>query len=110
MTIPHAAPGDLIDVRPMSQHLRLQDSKVLIRTSHLEVFRYVLTAGKVVNEHIAAGRMMIQCIEGVVEFEALGRVQILVAGTLLYLSDGEPHALKALKDSSLLVTLLLHRA
>ena len=109
MAIQHAAPGDLIDVRPLGEKLSQRDSETLIRTDHLEVFRYVLPAGKVVHEHAASGWMIIQCLEGVVEFEALGRVQELVAGTMLYLSDREPHALKAREQSSLLVTVLLHR-
>ncbi|MCC7326867.1 MAG: cupin domain-containing protein [Burkholderiales bacterium] len=110
MAIQHAAPGDLIDIRPLGTHLRQTDSATLIRTDHLEVFRYVLPAGKVVQEHTAAGLMIVQCLEGAVEFEAKGRVQELIAGRMLYLADQEPHALKALEDSSLLVTLLLHRA
>lgn len=109
MAIQHTAPGDLIDVRPLGTKLRHTDSETLIRTNHLEVFRYVLPAGKVVREHAASGLMIIQCLEGAVDFEAQGRVQELVAGTMLYLPDREPHAVKAREDSSLLVTILLHR-
>jgi len=98
-----------MDVRPLGAGLRQSDSATLIRTDHLEVFRYVLPAGKVIQEHEAAGLMIIQCLEGSVEFEAQGRVQELVAGSMLYLPDREPHALKAREDSSLLVTILLHR-
>ena len=46
MAIEHAAPGDLIDVRPLGRRLRETDSRTLIRTTHLEVFRYALPAGK----------------------------------------------------------------
>lgn len=109
MAIPHAAPGDLIDVRPLEADLRQTDSSTLIRTNHLEVFRYVLPAGKVIQEHAAAGLMIVQCLEGAVEFEAQGRVQKLVAGSMLYLRDREPHALRACEDSSLLITIFLHR-
>lgn len=110
MAIPHAAPGELIDVRPLGQKLRQARSETLIRTNHLEVLRLVLPAGKTMRQHAAAGLMIAQCLEGVVEFETRGAVQRLAAGTMLYLSDKEPHALKALEDSSLLLTLLLHRA
>lgn len=109
MAIPHTAPGDLIDVRPLGAGLRQTDSSTLIRTDHLEVFRYVLPAGKVIQEHAAAGLMIVQCLEGAVEFEAQGRVQVLVAGSMLYLPDREPHALTAREDSSLLITIYLHR-
>ncbi|MBL0142475.1 MAG: cupin domain-containing protein [Betaproteobacteria bacterium] len=109
MAIQHAAPGDLIDVLPLGERLRHAGSETLIRTTHLEIFRYVLRAGEAVRKHAASGLMVIQCLEGAVDFEAQGRVQVLVAGSMLYLADGEPHALNAREDSSLLVTVLLHR-
>jgi len=105
MAITHAAAGEIIDVRGPAG----TDSATLIRTDHLEVFRYALPAGKVVDAHTAAGLMVIQCLEGTVEFTALGRTQQLGPGTMLYLPDHEPHALKALSDTLLLITLLLHR-
>ena len=110
MAIEHAAPGDLIDVRPRGPGLRESDSRTLIRTTHLEVFRYALPAGKSIQQHAAAGLMILQCIEGRISFAARGRTQTLVAGDMLYLDDAEPHALDALEDSSLLVTILLRRA
>ena len=109
MAIRHAAPGDVVDVRPLGQALRESDSETLIRTAHLEVFRYALHAGKSIQQHTAAGLMIVQCLEGSVAFTALGRTQTLSPGEMLYLDDGEPHALEALEPSSLLVTILLHR-
>lgn len=110
MAIPHAASGDLIDVRPLGGSLRQASSRTLVRADHLEVFRLVLVAGKTAPEHKASGAITIQCLEGAAELEAHGRTQILHAGSMVYLSDGEPHAVKALEDSSLLVTMLLRRA
>jgi quercetin dioxygenase-like cupin family protein len=109
MAIPHAASGDLIDVRPLGKDLPQAKSRTLVRADHLEVFRLVLLAGKEAPAHKAPGAITIQCLEGAVELEAHGRKQKLGAGNMVYLSDGEPHALKALQDSSLLVTVLLRR-
>jgi quercetin dioxygenase-like cupin family protein len=110
VAIPHTAPGEVIDVRPLGRKISEADSGTLIRTDHLEVFRYALPAGKSVQEHTSAGLMIVQCLEGSVEFTALGRTQTLKTGDMLYLADDEPHSLKALADSSLLVTIMLHRA
>jgi len=44
-----------------------------------------------------------------VELEAYGQTQVMRAGSLVYLADAEPHAVKALEDSSLLITMLLRR-
>ncbi|HQW20525.1 MAG TPA: cupin domain-containing protein [Rhodocyclaceae bacterium] len=109
MSIPHAASGELIDVRPLGTELRQHGSKTLVRADHLEVFRFALLAGKATPEHRASGAITIQCLEGVVEFVAHGRQQILRAGSMVYLSDGEPHTVLALEDSSLLITVLLRR-
>ena len=109
MAIAHAAPNAIVDVRPLGREIREDDSALLIRTKHLEVFRYALPSGKAIQEHAAAGLMIVQCIEGAVAFTAQGRTQTLAAGDMLYLDDGVPHALEALADSSLLVTILLHR-
>jgi len=59
--------------------------------------------------HAAAGLMVVQCLEGSVDFVALGKTQRLMPGTMVYLPDHEPHALTALTDALLLVTIVLHR-
>lgn len=110
MSIPHAASGELIDVRPLGRGLRQTSSRTLVRADHIEIFRLVLTAGKVEKEHKASGAITLQCLEGAIELEVRGRTQMLHAGNMVYLSDAEPHALKALEDSSILVTMLLRRA
>lgn len=110
MAITHPAPGEIIPIRARTGAIRPADSETLVRTDHLEVFRYALPAGKVVDAHAAAGLMVVQCVEGTVAFTALGKTQELTPGTMLYLPDHEPHALKALTDALLLITILLHRA
>lgn len=110
MAIPHATSGELMDVRPLGSGLRRTSSSTLVRADHLEVFRLILPAGKATPNHKASGAITIQCLEGAVELEAYGRTQILRTGSLVYLSDAVPHAVKALEDSSLLVTILLRRA
>lgn len=109
MAIPHKAPGELIDIRPLGSNLHPTISSTLIRAEHIEVFRFVLLAGKNTPEHTAAGAITIQCIEGAVQLDAFGRSQVMHAGSLVYLLDAEPHKVTALEDSSLLITILLHR-
>ena len=110
MAIPHAAQNEVVDVRPIGRPLTEDDSRLLVRTQHLEIFRYALPAGKAIHAHTAAGIMIAQCIEGAVALTAQGRTQTLSAGDMLWLEDGVPHSLVALADCSLLVTILLHRS
>lgn len=109
MSMPHSAPGEMIEVCPLGARFREKVSQTLVRAEHLEVFRMVLPAGKATPMHKAAGAITIQCLEGRVEFEAHGRTQVFEPGNLVYLADAEPHAVKALEDASLLITVLLRR-
>jgi quercetin dioxygenase-like cupin family protein len=107
MAIPHAAPGQVVSVRPLGEALALSVTTTLIKTERLEVIRLVLPAGKEIAEHQVAGEITVQCLEGEVEFRSGGESQALAAGELLYLRGNEPHALRGVLDSSVLVTIRL---
>jgi quercetin dioxygenase-like cupin family protein len=109
MSIPHAKSGEVISVRPLGKQFTEAESCTLVRANHLEIFRLNLSEGKGTRSHEAAGTITIQCIEGRVELDAHDKTQILEAGDLVFLEDEEPHAVRALKDTSLLITILLHR-
>lgn len=109
MASTHAAAGELIDISPLGSALQQTTSSTLIREPHLEVFRYVMPAGKTTPEHTAPGAITIQCLEGAVELDAMGRKQILRAGNLVYLADEAPHAVTAIENASLLITIMLKR-
>jgi quercetin dioxygenase-like cupin family protein len=109
MATERTAPGEIVDIRAPAGRIDLEDSKTLIRIDHLQIFRMALPAGKEISCHKAAGVMIVQCLSGEVEFGALGKQQTLTPGAMLYLPDAEPHDLKALADTQLLITLMLHR-
>jgi quercetin dioxygenase-like cupin family protein len=67
----------------------------------------VVPAGKAVPAHQVMGEISIQCIEGSIELTAAGTSQLMREGDLICLAGGERHALKAVEDSSVLVTILL---
>lgn len=108
MAIHHAAPGELIDIRPLGQSLTTTPTKTLIKSNELEVIRLVLPMGKDIPSHSAPGEITVQCIEGRASFSAAGQSRVLTPGTMLYLGAGEPHSVHAEEESSLLVTILLH--
>jgi quercetin dioxygenase-like cupin family protein len=110
MAIPHAQPGDVIDVRPLGTRIKDNQTSTLIKTDTLEVIRLVLDRGKEIAEHRAPGRITVQCLEGNVAFTALDKTVSLEAGSLLYLDARQPHSLRAEESSSLLLTILLPRS
>lgn len=109
MAIHHALSGELIDIRPLGDALANTTTRTLYKTEHLEVFRMILPAGKAMPAHRVAGEITVQCLEGSIEFTT-DTVQTMRAGGLICLAGGVLHALKAVEDASVLVTILLHGA
>ncbi len=107
MAIPHAKPGEIVDVRPLGPALASAQTTTLVRAEQVEVIRLVVPAGKEIAEHKAKGEIVVQCLEGSVAFTASGKTQTLEAGKLLYLPAGEPHSVKGVEGASLLLTVLL---
>ncbi len=110
MAQPHLQPNQLGNVAPLDAAAVAQTpSFALVKGQQLEVMRLVLPAGKALPEHSAPGEITVQCLQGRVRFEADGRRHDMQAGDFLHLPAGLPHALQALEDASLLVTVCLLR-
>ena len=107
MSIPHAGPGEVVDVRPLGVALATTGTKTLVKADALDIFRLVVPAGKEIPTHRAKGELVVQCLEGRVAFTACGSTHDLEAGHLLFLPAGEPHSLRGEADASLLLTVLL---
>jgi len=107
MAVPHAQPGEVIDVGPLGSDLTGTRTTALLKGERIEVIRLVMPAGKELAEHKAPGEIVVHCLEGAIAFTALGKTEELTAGKLLYLNPGEPHSVRALEDSSFLLTIAL---
>ena len=108
MSILHSKPGEVISL-VVGPELADTKTATLVKTDDLELIRLVLRAGKEIATHKAPGPITVQCLEGRVAFTARGKTQELVAGQLLHLPAEEPHALKGIENSSLLLTILLRK-
>lgn len=100
---PQEAPRTF-DVRPLGAALVEARSAPLVKTDTLEVVRLVVRRDKEIPTHPAPGEATVLCLEGKVDFHVGGTTHRLIPGQLLHLHAGEPHALVALEDSSLLLT------
>jgi quercetin dioxygenase-like cupin family protein len=65
-----------------------------------------MKAGKSLPEHKAKGEIVVQCLEGRVVFSTLGKEIEIQPGQLIYLNPAEPHAVRAIEDSSFLLTVV----
>jgi quercetin dioxygenase-like cupin family protein len=109
MAIPHASPGDVIDVRPLGPRLAETRSHALFKSADLEVIRLVLPAGEGLPPHAVAGEITLQCIEGRIAFDCAAGKRELAPGQLIHCAGDEIHELHAVVDSSLLLTIALRR-
>jgi len=107
MATSHACSGEIIDLVPSADSPEGSQTRTLVKTESLEVIRMVLPAGKEIAEHKARGDITVQCLVGKVDFQVGNDSHELTPGMLLYLEAGTPHALRAIEESALLLTLAL---
>lgn len=107
MALTHAQSAEVIDVRPFGCNLEREATRTFVKTDSLEVVRLVMRAGKVYEGHKVPGEITIQCLEGRCTITAAGVTRDFEPGHLMYLAGGEEHAVHALQDTSLLLTILL---
>jgi quercetin dioxygenase-like cupin family protein len=107
MAMTHAQPLEVVSVAPLGADLAEAKTAAVFKTSHVEVIRLVLPQGKELRQHTAPGEIIVQCLEGRIAFTALGKTTELGPGQLLYLSAAEPHSVRAIESSSVLLTILL---
>lgn len=108
MAIPHAKPGEVINIRPLGEALARSITTTLVKTDWIEVIRLVVPAGKEIPPHHVAGEITVQCLEGRVAFSVGGATRELTAGEMLYVEGSEPHSVRGLEDASVLLSILLH--
>lgn len=106
MATHHASPGEIVDLATWAQDVPNEKTKVIAKTGEMELVRLVLPAGKEFADHKVSGPCVIHCITGEVECPAMGATQALTSGQLLYLIPGEPHAVRAVVDSVVLLTII----
>ena len=106
MAILHAQAGEVVDIRPLGVAIADSKTTALIKTHQFEIIRMVLLGNKEIPIHSAKGDIIVQCLEGHVTFTTMGKNVELRAGHMFYLKAREPHSLKAVEDSSLLLSIL----
>jgi quercetin dioxygenase-like cupin family protein len=80
-------------------------SRSLLSTANLRVTLFGFAAGEELTEHTSARHAVIQILSGECEFSLAGTPRPMKAGDLLYLPPNLPHAVRATKQFSMLLTL-----
>ena len=105
----HAYPGMPVDLRPEGASLSTAKTFPLVKETMFEAIRMVLHKDREIAGHQVAGPITIYCLDGQIAFTARGQTHELKAGQWLFLLGDEPHSLRAIEDSSFLLTILFPR-
>lgn len=107
MATHHASPGEIVDLRTWAEDLPKEASKVIFKIDELELARLVFATGDSFPDNDLPGPVVIHCLSGNLEIEGEGTSRTLSAEQLLYLSSIEPHSIKAISDSVVVMTVAL---
>lgn len=103
MALHHCRPGEVARLGALD--VRATATAALARTPSFEAIHLVVRAGQSIAPHSVAGSMTLYCIAGHVRIESDLPAE-LQTGDWLFLDPGTPHAVKAIADTSLLLTIL----
>src|SRR6516164_10593387 len=80
-------------------------SRTLLRTENMRVVLFGFAEGQELTEHTSTQHALIQILSGECEFMLDGQAHSLKAGDFLYMPPNLPHAVKAARQFSMLLTL-----
>ena len=106
MALHHASAGEVVHLGPLGSDLQSAPTRALVKTDSFEAIRLVLKAGEVLPAHKVSGQLTLHCIEGRVEIDLANKSVELSSHQWIYFDSGAEHGLRALEDSSLLLTIL----
>jgi quercetin dioxygenase-like cupin family protein len=81
-------------------------SRTLFRGANGRAVLFGFAEGQELTEHTSTQQALIQILSGECEFQLAGKPHNLKAGDLLYMPPNLPHAVKAKKQFSMLLTLM----
>ena len=80
-------------------------SRTVMRTANSRVVLFGFTEGQDLTEHTSTQHALIQILSGECEFSLGGKPRMMKSGDLLYMPPNLPHAVRATKQFSMLLTL-----
>ena len=81
-------------------------SRTLLRAPNGRVVLFGFAEGQELTEHTSTQQALIEILSGECEFSLGGKPHALKAGDLVYMPPNLPHAVKATKQFSMLLTMI----
>ena len=105
MALKHAKSAEVVSLLSSVDSSQAPISQALVSSPEIELMRLILKAGKQLPPHAVAGPITLYCHQGSVEVRAGGVWQTMSESDLMYVEGGAEHALHALTDAIVLVTI-----
>ncbi len=106
MALEHAAPGEVVDLAPYGAGIGAARTTAIVKADLFEVARLVVRQGSEIRTHEVDGPIMLQCLEGEAVIGLAGGGVKLAAGQWMHIEGREPHSVRGVTDTSLLLTIL----
>jgi quercetin dioxygenase-like cupin family protein len=107
MALPHAQSGAVVDLNPRGDGGGPAQTRALVKSQSFEAIQLEVPAGKEVPAHQVAGEFTLLCLDGSVIIELADREIELGSRQWIYFEGGIRHSVRAIEDSSLLLTIIL---
>jgi quercetin dioxygenase-like cupin family protein len=110
MATHHAAAGEVVDIETWANDLKVEKSKVITKTTGVELARLVLDAGADMHHTdycSVKGTVVIHCIEGEIMLKTPDATRSIEKGQLVFLNGDTEHAIVGVKKSVVLLTIVL---
>lgn len=105
MALHHAKPREIVDLQPLGSKLKDAKSAAIIKSDHFEAIRLIVHAGAEIPPHEVSGNITLHCLEGRIELGLDDSAIEMRANEWVFLDGGEPHSVRGIEDSSLLLTI-----
>lgn len=105
MALKHEESGEVVNIYSAYSQLPESRSLAIVSAPEIEVIRLVLNAAKAVPQHALDGPFTLHCLKGSVEVKTDGDWQPLGPDDLIYVAAGVLHKMRAVADSTVLLTL-----
>ena len=110
MALNHADPCEVINLNTYAEQAREKASNALVKHEAFEAILLHPSPEKPVPPHAVKGPIIVQCLDGAVNFPVDGEARLMKAGDWMYLPGGTMHAIEAEEPSRLLVIILFQES
>lgn len=95
------------EVKNLSEQIGIDPSKVnfkeIFSTDNGGVSLLAFKAGQGLQEHVAPAQLMVNIIDGEIEFNVSGKGHLMLPGDFLLIGQGVPHSVAAMTDAKVML-------